>query len=178
MVIKPLPAHMKNIKFVSGVTVSGRNEIINILHVPALMDASRKAAGVRGRQLKENGKKEINILVVDDSVSTTEIEKSILEAHGYGVSLAEDGIKALQKTKEFKYDLVITDVEMPRLDGFSLTERLRADENYRDVPIIIVTSRQKEEDKRRGIAAGADAYIVKGAFDQTNLLETIKNLIG
>jgi CheY-like chemotaxis protein len=67
---------------------------------------------------------------------------------------------------------------MPRLDGFSLTERLREDPRYRHVPIIIVTSRQKEEDKRRGVIAGANAYIVKGAFDQSNLLETVRALIG
>ena len=176
MVIKALPAHMRNIKFVSGVTVSGKNEVINVLHVPALMEAARKTSGTQAGRAREDVEK--NILIVEDSVNTREIEKSILEAHGYGVSLAEDGMKALEKTKGLKYDLVVTDVEMPGLDGFSLTERLRADENYKDVPIIIVTSRQTEEDRRRGILAGADAYIVKGAFDQTNLIETIKNLIG
>ncbi|MDP2168722.1 MAG: hybrid sensor histidine kinase/response regulator [Thermodesulfovibrionales bacterium] len=176
MVIKSLPEHMKSIILVSGVTISGRNELINILHVPAMIEASKKASEAKLRREKE--KEGVNILVVDDSVNTREIEKSILEAHGYFVAIAEDGMDALEKTKGFKYDLIITDVEMPNLDGFSLTERLRADENYRDTPIIIVTSRQKEEDKRRGIEVGADAYIIKGAFDQTNLLDAIKNLIG
>ena len=115
---------------------------------------------------------------MDDSVNTREIEKSILEAYGYAVDLAEDGMEALEKTRANRYDLVITDVEMPRLDGFSLTERLRTDDSYKDTPIIIVTSREKDEDKKRGIMVGANAYIVKGAFDQTNLLETVQNLIG
>ena len=81
-------------------------------------------------------------------------------------------------TRDKLYDLVITDVEMPRLDGFSLTECLRGDDRYRAVPIIIVTSREKDEDKKRGVQVGANAYIVKGAFDQSNLLETVKSLIG
>ncbi len=84
----------------------------------------------------------------------------------------------MEKTKEKQYDLVITDVEMPRLDGFSLTEQLRKNAVYSDTPIIIMTSREKDEDKKRGIMVGANAYIVKGSFDQTNLLETVQNLIG
>jgi CheY-like chemotaxis protein len=94
------------------------------------------------------------------------------------VFLAEDGQEALEMTRDMLFDLVITDVEMPRLDGFSLTERLRGDYRYRAVPIVIVTSREKDEDKKRGILVGANAYIVKGAFDQSNLLETVKTLIG
>ncbi|MDA8165948.1 MAG: hybrid sensor histidine kinase/response regulator [Desulfobacteraceae bacterium] len=175
MVIKSLPAHMKNVSLVSGVTISGRNEVINILHVPELM----RVAGDMKETMPERGRAAAaRILVVDDSVNTREIEKSILEAYGYVVELAGDGQEALERTREARYDLVVTDVEMPRLDGFSLTERLRREEGYRETPIIIVTSREKEEDKRRGIQVGANAYIVKGSFDQTNLLETVQNLVG
>lgn len=179
MVIKALPAHMKKIHLVSGLTISGRNEIINVLHIPAVIEAAREIKGERPSK-KEDGKNKstVNILVVDDSVSTREIEKSILEAYGYKVTVAEDGMEGLEMAREFKYNLVITDVEMPRLDGFSLTERLRSEDQYRDTPIIIVTSREKEEDKKRGIMVGADAYIVKGAFDQSSLLETVQNLVG
>ncbi|MGO9014929.1 MAG: response regulator [Dissulfurispiraceae bacterium] len=177
MVIKSLPTHMRNIPLVSGLTLSGKNEIINVLNIPAVIDAARE---IREAKVSKEavGKERISILVVDDSMNTREIEQNILEAYGYKVTLAGDGIEALEKTKEFAYDLIITDVEMPRLDGFSLTERLRASEEYKSTPIIIVTSREKEEDKRRGIMVGADAYIVKGAFDQSNLLETVQNLVG
>ena len=179
MVIKSLPGHMNNVRLVSGVTISGKNEIINILNIAALMEAARGANETRGMQQPETAvERDINILVVDDSINTREIEKSILEAYGYRVTIAGDGIEALEKAAEAKYDLVITDVEMPRLDGFSLTGRLRSDSSYKDVPIIIVTSLEKDEDKRRGISVGADAYIVKGAFDQSNLVETVQNLIG
>ena len=178
-VIKTLPAHMKGIQLVSGVTLSGKSEIINVLNVPAVIAAAREVKETKPSRdgMKEEGSA-VHILVVDDSVNTREIEKSILEAYGYRVTLAGDGREALEKTREFRYDLVITDVEMPHLDGFSLTERLRSDSTYRGTPIIIVTSREKEEDKRKGIQVGADAYIVKGAFDQSNLLETIQNLVG
>ncbi|MBF0506379.1 MAG: hybrid sensor histidine kinase/response regulator [Nitrospirae bacterium] len=181
MVIKSLPSHMNNIKLVSGFTLSGKNEIINVLHIPALVEAAKEMRGeglLKGARAVQREEKGVNILVVDDSVNTRDIEKSILEAYGYTVELAEDGMEALEKTREFKYDLIITDVEMPRLDGFSLTEKLRSDETYKDIPIIIVTSREKEEDKRRGIMVGANAYIIKGTFDQTNLLETVQNLAG
>lgn len=179
MVIKPLPDHLKRVRLVSGVTISGRNEIISILNMPAVMEAARSRSVVHtAGQADEVVGREINILVVDDSVNTREIEKSILEAYGYRVTIAGDGMEALEMAEQSKYDLVITDVEMPRLDGFSLTERLRSDNAYKDVPIIIVTSREKDEDKRRGISVGANAYIVKGSFDQSNLVDTVQNLIG
>ncbi|MBI5846992.1 MAG: hybrid sensor histidine kinase/response regulator [Nitrospirae bacterium] len=179
MVIKSLPDHLKSVRLVSGVTISGKNEIINILNMPAAMEAARNAnkTGSAG-QTEEGAGQEVTILVVDDSINTREIEKSILEAYGYRVTIAGDGMEALQMAGESRYDLVITDVEMPRLDGFSLTERLRSDNAYKEVPIIIVTSREKDEDKRRGISVGANAYIVKGSFDQSNLVETVQNLIG
>lgn len=116
--------------------------------------------------------------MVDDSLNTREIERSILEAHGYTVDLARDGVEALAQVKKRPYDLIVSDIEMPRMDGFTLIERLREEAAYQDTPIVIVTSREKEEDKRRGITVGADAYIVKGTFEQTNLIDTIESLIG
>lgn len=176
-VIKALPPHMARLPLVAGVTISGGNEILTILHVPGVFQAARdlqEPVRVRERE----GSVARRILVVDDSVNTREIEKSILEAYGYVVDLAEDGMDAVERIRETRYDLIVTDLEMPRLDGFSLTERLRQDERCRDTPIIIVTSLEKDEDRKRGLSVGASAYIVKGSFDQTNLLETVQNLIG
>ncbi|HAM52749.1 MAG TPA: hybrid sensor histidine kinase/response regulator [Nitrospiraceae bacterium] len=179
MVIKSLPSHMQHINLVSGVTISSTNDIINILHIPAILAAAKETTGPRIHAEQSTVKETaVNILVVDDSINTREIEKSILESYGYRVTLAEDGMDGLEKAKDFEFDAVITDVEMPKLDGFSLTELLRKEESYKFTPIIIVTSREKEEDKRKGVQVGADAYIVKGSFDQSNLLETVQNLIG
>ncbi|HWP46421.1 MAG TPA: hybrid sensor histidine kinase/response regulator [Candidatus Limnocylindrales bacterium] len=180
MVIKSLPPHMKNNRWVSGVIITGNNETVNVLNVATILEAAKEMKGLKRDRKKtpEEEKRVINILVVDDSINTREIEKSILEAYGYRVTLADDGLEALEKAQKFKYDLIITDIEMPNLDGFSLTEKLRKDNQYKNTPIIIVTSREKEEDKRKGIQVGADAYIIKGAFDQSNLLETVQSLIG
>ncbi|OGT95873.1 MAG: hypothetical protein A2X80_08085 [Geobacteraceae bacterium GWB2_52_12] len=178
MVVKPLPAHLQNLRMVSGATIGERNSIINVLHVPEIFRQSREITEPTRKVHQVREEKSATVLVVDDSVNTREIEKSILEAYGYSVVTAEDGEDGWEKSRETMFDLVITDVEMPRLDGFSLTERLRADNRYRHVPIIIVTSREKEEDKRRGITVGANAYIIKGAFDQSNLIETVHSLIG
>jgi len=118
------------------------------------------------------------VLVVDDSLNTREIEKDVLEAHGYRVTLAEDGQDGLRKAMESHFDAVLTDVEMPNMDGFTLTAKLRQEETYRHTPIVIITSREKEADKQRGIQAGADAYIVKGDFDQSSLVDTLRTLLG
>lgn len=178
VVVKPLPAHMQNTRFVSG-AIASVDEIINVLNIPVVVEAAREMKHeVRLASQEIKKARTISILVVDDSVNTREIERGVLEAYGYSVTLAGDGLEALEKAGEVKYDAIITDVEMPRMDGFTFTERLRQDESYKDTPIILVTSRDKEEDKRRGIKVGANAYIVKGAFDQTNLVETIRNLVG
>jgi chemotaxis protein histidine kinase CheA len=178
MVVKPLPSHLRKLRLVSGVTIGEQDSIINVLHVPELLRQARELTGQVRTVQPIREERQQTILVVDDSINTREIEKSVLEAYGYLVELAEDGEDGWEKTRATLYDLVITDVEMPRLDGFSFTERLRADEQYGQVPVIIVTSREKDEDKRRGIQVGANAYIVKGAFDQSNLIETVRSLIG
>jgi two-component system chemotaxis sensor kinase CheA/two-component system sensor histidine kinase and response regulator WspE len=102
----------------------------------------------------------------------------VLEAYGYRVTTAEDGLAGWQKALGGRFDAVLTDVEMPGLDGFALTARLRTNPHYQTTPIVIITSRETEQDKRRGIEVGADAYIVKGDFDQAGLLDTLRNLLG
>jgi len=179
MVIKPLPLHMQNVKWVSGVSISGKGEILNVLHVPMLFEAAREYEETgSSAMILTDEVAEKKILVVDDSINTREIEKDILMAYGYSVDLAGDGIEALEKARNERYDLVITDVEMPRMDGFTLTEELKKEAEYNSRPVIIVTSRDKIEDKKRGMQVGASAYILKGSFDQSNLLNTVESLIG
>ena len=180
LVIKPLPLHLRSLSLVSGMVTGGRNELVGVLHAPALLEAARRARGgtPRAEAATRGEARPRHILVVDDSLSTREIERDVLEAHGYLVTLAEDGLDGLAKATEGEFDAVLTDVEMPGLDGFSLTARLRQDEKYRDRPIIIVTSRATEEDKRRGVQAGADAYVVKSDFAPDSLMETLRALLG
>jgi chemotaxis protein histidine kinase CheA/CheY-like chemotaxis protein len=185
VLIKALPGHMKRIGILAGATISPDGTIIPLLHAPGLIRAVR--GGGPGRAVSEavQEAEAARILVVDDSLNTREIEKSILEACGYQVDLAKDGMDALRvidqvpgKPDEPYYDLLIVDIEMPRLDGLSLTERLRQDARYGQVPIVIVSSRDKEEDRQRGLAVGADAYIVKGTFDQEDLTAAVASLLG
>jgi two-component system chemotaxis sensor kinase CheA len=187
VLIKPLPKHMKRIGILAGATIAPDGSIIPILHVPGLIRAVRgvptapSPAAVEEAEVEEAPR----ILVVDDSLNTREIEKSILEACGYHVDLAKDGMDALRVIEQAPdvhgrayYDLLIVDIEMPRLDGLSLTEQLRQDERYAHVPIVIVSSRDKQEDRQRGLAVGADAYIVKGTFDQEDLTSSVASLLG
>ena len=179
LVMKPLPEHMKNVKMVSGVIISGKNEIVNVLHIPEIFKVAKEMKTGSGKTIMPTPEKErAHILLVDDSISTREIEKSILESYGYTVSIAEDGLAALKKAETFLFDLVITDVEMPNMDGFTLTKHLKNDEKYKDIPVILVTSRDSVADKKKGMSVGADAYIVKGTFEKTTLMDTVENLIG
>jgi two-component system chemotaxis sensor kinase CheA len=116
------------------------------------------------------------ILVVDDSLTTRMLEESILESAGYQVALAVSGEEALEKARQQRYRLILVDVEMPGMDGFSFIEQLRADPTLRDVPTILVTSRSSPVDRQRGEAVGADAYVTKGDFDQNQLLAHIRRL--
>ncbi|MFP2517155.1 hybrid sensor histidine kinase/response regulator [Buttiauxella agrestis] len=178
MMIKPLPKHMQHQALVSGMVLTADNQLVSVLQVPVLMEMAQKQgqprAAARKPEVRQNS---WHVLIVDDSLNTREIEKNVLEAHGYQVTLAEDGFSGLQKARLTQFDAVLTDVEMPVMDGFSLTKALRAEENYQHIPIIIVTSRAKEEDRRRGIQVGADAYIAKGDFEQDSLIETLKMLL-
>lgn len=178
MMIKPLPKHMQHQALVSGMVLTADNQLVSVLQVPVLMEMAQKQGQPRAAAHKpEVRQNSWHVLIVDDSLNTREIEKNVLEAHGYQVTLAEDGFSGLQKARLTQFDAVLTDVEMPVMDGFSLTKALRAEENYQHIPIIIVTSRAKEEDRRRGIQVGADAYIAKGDFEQDSLIETLKMLL-
>ena len=117
------------------------------------------------------------ILVVDDSITSRSLQKSILEAHGYRVRVAVDGLEALESLRVEKADLIITDIQMPRLDGFGFVEALKADSGLKRIPVIIVSSVEQAEDQERGLLLGADAYVVKRKFDQTELLDAIRQMI-
>ncbi|MBF0262680.1 MAG: response regulator [Magnetococcales bacterium] len=179
MVIHPMPELLKMVPLVSGLVVTGENALVSVLHAPGLLERARRLRGGQVTLVPERrGSGHDRVLVVDDSLNTREIEKDMLEACGFRVTLAEDGLDGLRHALSEEFDAVLTDVEMPGMDGFSLTERLRREERYRDKPIIILTSRDREEDKQRGMRAGADAYIVKGDFSQGNLVDTLRTLLG
>ena len=150
-----------------------------VLSPPALVQRFRqigKGAALRARET-EAPKKPPTILVVDDSITTRSLERSILEAHGYHVEVAVDGVEALEKLREKPADLVITDILMPRMDGFQLLAQIKKDKQLARVPVIVVTSLDQRQEHERGIELGADAYIVKQKFDQGELLSVVRQIL-
>jgi len=117
------------------------------------------------------------ILVADDSITTRTLEQSILESAGYRVHVVADGEQAWQALHNGSFDLLITDVEMPELDGFELTRRVRGDAKLSNLPVVIVTSLGSEEHRRRGLEVRADAYVVKSSFETRELLEVVQQLL-
>lgn len=180
VVVKGLGRQFRKVKFLFGATILGDGNPALILNVPDLFAESCESAQPSLRLAPEQGPgpRRGRVLVVDDSITTRTMEKSILAAQGYQVETAVSGEDALEQALAGRFDLVISDVEMPGINGFQLTRELRALASFRDTPIIMVSSLARDEDKRQALESGAQAYIVKGVFDQGLLLETVELLIG
>lgn len=118
------------------------------------------------------------VLVVDDSITVREVERNLLKNHGYEVDVAVDGAEALTAVQNQSYDLVLTDVDMPRMNGIRLTHAIKEDPRHADLPVLIVSYKDREEDKVRGLEAGAEAYLTKSSFHDETLLQTVRDLIG
>ena len=118
------------------------------------------------------------MLVVDDSLTVRELERKLLLSRGYDVTVAVDGMEGWNIARTGDFDLVITDVDMPRMDGVELVKLLKADERLKSRPVMIVSYKDREEDRRRGLDAGADYYLTKGSFHDESLLDAVTDLIG
>ena len=181
IVFREFRGYLKKPRYFSGVTTLGTGEVILILNMQELTNIKESAEALPIDEARITVKPEVKknvILIAEDSMITAELERNILINAGYEVDVATDGIEAMEKLHSKKYDLLVTDIDMPRMDGFELTLKVRADKRLKDTPVIIVTYKEKIEDKRQGIEVGADAYILKKEFDQSSLLNTIKRLIG
>ncbi len=178
--IKSLGRFLGKVKYVSGAVIMSNGEVIVVLDVEDLLKHSPLSLPISKIQgeLVNPSRKKGRILVVEDAFSTRELERSILENKGYWVDTAVDGLDALNRLAMESYDLILSDIEMPRMDGFELCRALKSNEAYKRIPVVMLTAMQKEEDKRRGMEVGAAAYLVKSHFDQANLLEIIERLIG
>lgn len=184
LAVKPLAAPLKRVRNVTGTAVLGSGEPIVVLNPGDLMRSARQARTLNvmlGRRTETTDAQDraalVHILVVDDSITTRTLEKNILEAAGFRVTTATDGTEALKRLKDNVIDLVVSDVQMPHMDGIGLVTHLRASAEYADLPLILVTSLESREDRERGMVAGANAYIVKRGFDQAELLATIQRLL-
>lgn len=181
IVVRNLNPEMARVRNISGATVMASGEVVLILNVNDLVKSAQTQRRLYHPEVASGTpietKRVTRILVVDDSITTRTLQRNILEAAGFEVVIATHGKEALEKLENMAVDLMITDVEMPLMNGFELTAQVRRAPALAHLPIILVTSLDSQENREKGFKAGADAYITKGVFDQNELLHTIKNLL-
>jgi two-component system chemotaxis sensor kinase CheA len=178
--VKPLRKPLIRVRNIAAAAVLGSGTVVPILNAGDLLRSARRAPNRPAASTQPSAPERPtarSILVAEDSITSRLLLKSVLESAGYIVRTAVDGVEALTLLRSEPFDLLVTDVEMPRLNGFDLTARIRADTKLADLPVILVTALATREDKEHGIDVGANAYIVKGGFDRDNLLETVQRLI-
>ena len=183
VVVKGLSRLLPRLDVIAGASVEPDGSIVLVLDVAGIIDRARltQAGGVVSVASDAGATRapvRARVLVVDDALTVRELQRSILERGGYDVLTASDGLEAMSTLAEGPVDLVLTDVEMPRMDGFALTEAIRAHPGLGNVPVLILTSRANEEDRQRGMETGADGYIVKSAFNEAALLSAVERLLG
>ncbi len=178
ILIKPFNKQIKKIKFYEAGTIVADGSVIPVLN---LKDIFKEASGgfesVKFKTSEREDTEKKNILVVDDSITSRLLLKEILENSGYNVKTCVDGKEAWTEFRKEGYDLVVSDVEMPRMDGFELTKLIKSSDKYAHIPVVLVTGLSKQEHIEKGIDSGASAYIVKSDFEQSNLLQTVERLL-
>lgn len=188
VLVKALVRPLTRVRNVAGASVLGTGQVVPVLNAADLLKSAAKhpvggpaVVPASGHQLsaeKHEAARKLSILVVEDSITSRVLLKTILESAGYRIITAVDGVDGYTALKTGTFDLVVSDVEMPRMDGFGLTAKIRADKQLARLPVVLVTALESREYREHGIDAGANAYIVKSSFDQSNLLETVRRLIG
>ena len=179
VIVNPLPKVMEKMEALQGVVYDENYAIIPILNVS---DIIRRLKGLLAYDMKKyqskNKRKIYTVLIADDSPTTRQIEQTIFETSGYKVVTAVDGIEALEKLRTMQIDAVITDIKMPRMDGFVLLENMRRMEDYEKTPVIVVSGVYDPETREKFLQAGAQAFIVKSEFQRGNLIQAAKELLG
>ncbi|MCK9420608.1 MAG: hybrid sensor histidine kinase/response regulator [Nitrospirae bacterium] len=178
VVLKQYSSILKRARNISGSSILGTGEVCMILN-PFDLIKSAKKKGAPTAQEKPGAETETrkSILVAEDSITVRTQMKRILEGAGYEVTVAVDGLDAFNKLGGHPFDAVVSDIMMPNMSGLELTEKIRQKKKYKEMPVVLVTSLASEEDKQRGLEAGANAYITKPSFDQKVLLDTLRRLI-
>jgi len=175
VMVKGLGPQLARLRNVGGAAVLATGKLVPILNAADLMKTAVTKAAPPSRQSMEGiAPRRLSILVADDSITARTLIKNILEAAGYSVRTAVDGAEALAALRQGTFDLLVSDVDMPRLNGFELTAKIRADKTLAEIPVVLVTALESPRDRERGIDVGASAYIVKSNFEQSNLLEVVR----
>jgi two-component system sensor histidine kinase and response regulator WspE len=182
-VLRGLDARLGKVQDVGGAALLADGSPTLVLDVDDLQrTATMLAAGGRldavGPGASGRAAARKRVLVVDDSLTVRELERKMIEGQGYAVDVAVDGMDAWNALRAGAYDLVVTDVDMPRMDGIELVTRIKGDATLRAVPVMIVSYKDRDEDRRRGLDAGADFYLTKGSFYDETMLRAIEDFIG
>jgi two-component system chemotaxis sensor kinase CheA len=175
LVVRPLPELAPAAAVIGGVSMDLDGNPRLVLDAHGLVTETLRAGGTGGAAA--GPARRLPVLVVDDSLTTRMLERSILESAGYEVELAASGEEGLEKARSREFGLYLTDIDMPGIDGFTFVAETRADPALAHVPAILVSSRASPEDRRRGAEVGASAYVVKGEFNQEELLAHIRRLV-
>ena len=181
VLVKSLPFPVVSLRNISGATLLGDGRVAPILNVAGLIHSALSVHGSQTHSMRESAtaaaKQKKSILVAEDSITSRMLLQNILESANYEVQTEVDGMAAWTALKTGGFDLLVSDVQMPRMNGFELTAKIRNDTELSDMPVVLVTSLEKREDLENGVEAGANAYIVKSSFDQSDLLKVIEKLI-
>ena len=184
LVVRPLDERLSKVKDVSAAALLEDGSPTLILDVEDLIRSMEKLVGAgKLRSLEpvvaEAGRaRRKRVLVVDDSLTVRELERKLLAHRGFEVEVAVDGMDGWNAVRSGGFDLVVTDIDMPRMDGIELVTLIRRDGNLRNLPVMIVSYKDREEDRRRGLDAGADYYLTKSSFHDETLLNAVEDLIG
>jgi two-component system, chemotaxis family, sensor kinase CheA len=187
VVVKNLGTQLARVRNVLGASVLSEGTVVLILNTNDLVKSALKAAVESSRNTLKATRTDVMqvskgtnrpyILVAEDSFTSRALLQSVLQLAGYRVYATADGLEAWLALQNEAFDLVVSDVEMPRLNGFDLTARIRAHPRFGQLPVILVTALASEEDRRRGVETGANAYLVKRGFEQQDLLEAVTRLL-
>jgi two-component system chemotaxis sensor kinase CheA len=180
LLFKPLGRQLERLAHVAGAAVLGGGQVVPVLHVADLLRSAVRQAGApqaRAAVRAAAAPAAKRLLVAEDSITSRTLLKGILEGAGYQVETAADGAEAFAALRGGAFDLLVSDVDMPRLNGFGLTAKVRADRKLAELPVVLVTSLDSRQDREHGIDVGANAYLVKSSFDQGSLLEVVERLL-
>jgi two-component system chemotaxis sensor kinase CheA len=177
VLVKDFPPPIRRVKNLASIGLLGTGELSMVLRPSDIVSAVYSGTIDVEPQSASSSTKQLRLLVVDDSITTRTMERNLFENAGYAVMVAVDGVEAWSLLQSEPVDLVVSDVDMPRMNGFELTEAIRKDPRLGELPIVLVTALETRDDKERGIRSGANAYVLKSSFDQSNLLEIVGRLI-
>ncbi|MEM8778174.1 MAG: hybrid sensor histidine kinase/response regulator [Cyanobacteria bacterium P01_G01_bin.49] len=177
IVLKPQSKLLKRVRNILGATILGDGQVCMVINPQDLFKSLQRGGSQTVSPQAEEVNAQPKLLLVEDSIIIRTQMKRLLEGAGYDLTIAVDGLEGFNKLRAGNFDAVVSDVEMPNLNGLDLTAKIRQYREYNELPIILVTTLASEADKSRGAQAGANAYLTKGDFDQKILIETLRRLI-